>query len=49
MLKPDKNDPNYDEQMKRYHKDPASWGPSGAMPIQPDAKSDDKKSDEKKK
>lgn len=26
MLKPDKNDPNYEDQMKQYQKDNSSWG-----------------------
>lgn len=26
MLKPDKNDPNYDEQMKQFQKDNGPWG-----------------------
>lgn len=26
MLKPDKNDPNYDAEMKRYQKDNGDWG-----------------------
>lgn len=26
MLKPDKNDPNYSEQMKKYEKDNSDWG-----------------------
>lgn len=26
MLKPDKSDPNYDEQMKQFQKDNSSWG-----------------------
>lgn len=37
MLKPDPNDPNYSDQMRKYKDDPSGWGPPGAaMPSIPE-------------
>ena len=44
-LKPDPRDPNYESEMKRYEKDPESWGPTGpARVLEQRPKDDDKKS-----